>query len=86
MNEYFFSSVKERPAGVLITELYDEDNTTISSSADLARVCNSFYSNLYMRLVMDEQQHEHEEELLSYIPTKFSLTAQRIMKAPLAKA
>lgn len=54
MNKYFFSSVKERPASGLITELFDEDNTTISSSADLARVCNSLYSNLYVWPVMDE--------------------------------
>lgn len=73
MNKFFFSSVRKRPAGGLITELYYEDNTTISSSADLGRVCNSFYSNLYACLDMDEQWQVHEEELLSYVPNKFSL-------------
>ena len=35
---------------------------------------------------MDEQRHEHEEKMLSYVSTKFSWTAQRIMEAPLTNA
>lgn len=38
MNRHFFSSVKEPPAGGLITKLYDEDNVVVFSSADLARI------------------------------------------------
>lgn len=34
---------------------------------------------------MDEQQKEYKVELLSYVPSKFSLTIGRIMEAPLAK-
>ena len=71
--------------GGLITELYNEDNTTISSSTDLAKVCNSFYSKFYARPVVDEQRQEHMEELLSYVPNFFSLTAQMIMKALLTE-
>lgn len=85
MSKHFFSSVKERPVGGLITELYNEDNTTVSSSTDLAKVCNSFYSKLYARTVVDEQQQEHMEELLSSVPNKISLTAQMIMEAPLTE-
>lgn len=83
MSKHFFSSVRERPAGGLITELYDEDNTIASSSANLAKVCNSFYSKLYACPVQNEQRHEHVDELLSYVPKKFSPTAQRMLEAPL---
>ena len=47
MTKHLFSSIRERPAGRLITELYDEDNTIISSSVNLVQVWNSFYSKLY---------------------------------------
>jgi len=80
MKKHFFSSIRERPTSGLITKLYDEDNTIISSSANLAKVCNSFYSKLYVCLVQNEQQHEHVEKLLSYIPN-----AQRMLEAPLTK-
>ena len=33
----------------------------------------------------NEQRHEHVEELLSYVPNKLSLTAQRMLEAPLTK-
>ena len=41
----FFSSVKEGLAGGLVTYyLCDEDDTIMSLSVDLARVCDTFYS------------------------------------------
>lgn len=82
MNKHLFSSLRERSAGALITSLYDEDNTIVSSSADLTRVFNSFYSKLYANPSLDEQQKEYEEELLNYVPNKISLNVQRIMEAP----
>lgn len=71
MNKYFFSSVKQWPTGGLITKLYDKDDTIISSSKNLAHVCNAFYSKLYSRPTLDEQSNECCAELMSRVPCKF---------------
>lgn len=42
--------------GGLITKLYDEAYMVVSSSADLAWVCNAFYPKLYIGLDPDEQR------------------------------
>ena len=42
MNKYLFSSVKGHPIGGLIMELYDEDDTFVSSSANLGQVSKCF--------------------------------------------
>ena len=55
MNKYLFSLVKERPAGGLIIELYDDETNVVSSSADLARMCDTLYSKLYAKHVPDGQ-------------------------------
>lgn len=39
--------IKEQLVGGLIYELYDEDDTIVFYSADLAHVCNEFHSKLY---------------------------------------
>lgn len=54
MTKYLFSSIKECPLGGRIPNLYNEDDIVVSSSANLAHVCNIFYSKLYASLVPDE--------------------------------
>lgn len=61
MNKYLFFLVRERPAGGLITELYDEDDIVVSSSAYLTKGCNAIYSKLYACPTSDEQQREYGE-------------------------
>ena len=46
-------------------ELYDEDNTIVFLSVDLARVCKFFYSKLYACPSWKKKKMEYEEELLS---------------------
>ena len=74
--------MREWPAGWLITKLFDEDGAFVSSSADLAKVCNSFYSKLYACPKSNEQRREFEEEILSSVSSKFLQTTQRILEAP----
>lgn len=83
MNKHFFSSIKEWSAAGRITELYDEDDIVVSSSMDLTRVCNSCYSKLYVYPISNEKQKEYGKNLLSYVLSKFSLGAQKILEAPL---
>ena len=79
MNNFFPSSVKEHPAGGLITELYDEDDTKALSGADLVRVCNTFYSKLHATPLPNERRDDICVKLLNRVQCKFSLEAQRIM-------
>lgn len=83
MSKYLFSSVREQPA--VITELYDEDDIVMSSSANLAKVRNSFYSKLYECLALDKLWREYGVELLSYILSKFSPIAQKVLETPLTE-
>jgi hypothetical protein len=55
MNKYLFFLVKERPAEGLIIELYDDETNVLSSSADLARMCDALYSKLYAKPIPDGQ-------------------------------
>ena len=50
------SSIKELHVIGLITVLDDDETTLGSSNADLARVCNVFYSKLYSKPVPNGQQ------------------------------
>lgn len=43
--------------GGLIMELYDEDNTIVFLSVDLARACNFFYSKLYACPILEEEEN-----------------------------
>lgn len=61
-----------RPARGLITELYDENDTLVSSRADLARVCNSFFSKLHDIPTLNERRDEICVKLWSHVPCKFS--------------
>ena len=56
MNKHFFASVQERLGSGIIIKLYDEDNTIVLSSVNLARVGNSFYSKLYACPIEDENK------------------------------
>lgn len=85
MNTHFFYSVWEWLPGGLITTLFDEDNIFVSSRTNVDRICKFLNSKLQARPVLDEQQKEYKVELLSYVPSKISLIAQKIMEAPFAE-
>lgn len=58
MNKYFISLVKECMVGGLITELYDEDDTIVSSRLDLLEcVTFSTPSCAFVRHRMSIQEH-----------------------------
>jgi hypothetical protein len=59
--------------GGRIPNLYNEDDIVVSSSANLAPMCNIFYSKLYTSLVPDELKKGCCVELLRHILYKFSL-------------
>lgn len=67
MDKYIFSLVKEHMAGGLITELFDKDDTLVSSQADLAKVCNTFYSKLNAYPTTDTHREECCAELLKIV-------------------
>ena len=62
MNKYFFSLIKEWLAEGL-------DDIAVSSTADLTRAYNTFYSKVYATLVPDEQWEEfvRNYEVMSHV-------------------
>jgi hypothetical protein len=85
MNKCFFSSVKERMAGGLIMKLYVEDHTLVSLQANLVEVCDMFYSKLCAQPTLDVYIEDLNMELVSHVPCKFSLVAQKVLEAPQQK-
>ena len=83
MNGFFPPSVKERPAGGLITELYDKDGTVASLGAGLVRVCSSFYFKLNDTPLPNERTDDICVGLLNRVQCIFSLEAQRMLEVPI---
>ena len=52
-----------------------------SSQANLAKVCNTFYSKLYAYLTLGVHIMECFAELLRRVPCKFSRVAQKVLEA-----
>lgn len=77
MNKYLFYSMKKRPTRSLVTKVYDDDDdTVVSSSADLARVCNILYSKLCTKSTPCEQRRECCVELIRYVSSVILRMAQ----------
>ena len=74
---FFLSSFEEHPTSGLITKLYNDDEIVVSSRADLACFCNSFYSKIYSTLEADGQCEDCCVELLHWIPVQICKECSR---------
>lgn len=79
MSSEFFKAVRRKASLTAVTRLCNHAGEVMTDPVGLRHICIAFYGDLYRNTVASPAQDAAVEDILAFIPQRFSQDAQDIL-------